>query len=402
MDSPGLLVLAFNSESVIRPDVRKLIARLLRKRKVMFVVDESSDFRSVSAQRTIMAETIARASAVRRILDGTTITNSPMAAYSQFELLERGALGFRTFGDTVDPVTHQPAEGFESFFGKFETVERGRRGGGTGFSRKLVGFRNLHILRERMAPHSSVILRADCEDLPPLLPRRRKVKLSPEQRHVYGQVEDQIRIEITRGEVATINAKTIRLMKLQQVLGGYLLDEDKKLHTIPGINPRMEALADEVFWSEGSVIVWAQFQHEIKAAIARLRADGHEVWHYYGATPDTEKARIRKEFPLLTRKVVLVAQCQSAGRGIQLPSDLIIWYSHTFSGIFRQQANERSTVMGGRGVNLVDLVAPGVDFYILDKVAERIEIADDIAGRGLQDLLARYSLANTERLHADS
>lgn len=399
-DMPGLLVTAFNSESVIRDDVRKVIRRIMKRRKVLFIVDESSDFRGPGSQRTAMAESIARASAARRILDGTTITNSPMAAYAQFELLERGALGFTTFGDTVDKVTKEPVEGFESFFGEFEMVERGRRGGGRGFSRKLTGFKNLHVLRERMAPHSSVILRSDCEDLPPLLPRRRKVKLSPEQKHVYEQTEHAIRIEIDRGEVATINAKTVRLMKLQQVAGGYLLDEDGKLHTIPGINPRMEAVADEVFWSSGPVIVWAQFQHEIKAITARLRADGHEVWQYFGPVSDTEKARIRAEFPRLDRKVALVAQCQSAGRGIQLPSDLIVWYSHTFSGIFRQQANERSTIMGGNGVPLVDLVAPGVDYYILDKVAQRIEIADDVAGRGLQELLNRYSLANTERLHA--
>jgi len=402
MEMPGLLVISFNSESMIREDIRKLVARVRRKRKLLVIFDESSDFRTPGSTRTIMAESLARAVPFRRILDGTVITNSPMAAYSQFELLERGALGFRTFGESTDPVTHVPVPGFSDFFGEWEMVERGKRGGGRGWTRKLVGLKNLPILRERMAVHSSVVLRSDCEDLPELLPRRRKVKLSPEQVRVYHEAERAIRVEIDEGEVATINAKAIRLGKLQQVVGGYLISEDGKVHKIPGLNPRMEAMADEVFWTPGPVIVYAQFQHEIKDIIARLRADGHEVWHYYGGTSDAEKQRIRKEFRLLgDRKVVLVAQCQSAGRGLELPAGLILWYSHTFSGIFRQQGNERATVMGGKGINLVDLVAPGVDYYILDTVSERIDIADDIAGRGLQDLLNRYSLANTEDSDAD-
>lgn len=384
----GLLVATFNSESCIREDVRKVVKRLLKTRRCLVIWDESSDYRTPGSARSKMARSIALVAPFRRILDGTVITSTPMAAFAQYELLEKRALGFNTFHGNETEV------GFANYFGEWEEA---RRGGPAGRKyRKLVGFQHLDELRERMAVHSSVVLRSDCEDLPGLVPRRRKVKLSPEQKRIYAEVEEFTRIEIDRGEVATINAKTIRLQKLQQVLGGFLIGEDKKVHTIPGLNPRMEAMADEVFWASGPVIVWAQFQHEIRAIIARLRADGHEVWHYYGASSEADKAKVRAEFPKLDRKVVLVAQCQSAGRGLLLPCSDIIWYSHTFLGIFRQQGNERGTVMGGDAVNLTDLVGPGVDSYILDTVTSRVEIADDVAGRGLQDLLNRYSLANTE------
>ncbi len=387
MKLPGLKVYAFNSESVTRDDVRRILKHLIAKRRLLCIWDESSDYRSPGSARSKMARSIALRVPARRILDGTVITNSPMAAFAQFELLQKGALGFQTNA------------AFEDYFGEWEDA----RGAGGRVYPKLVAFKHLDVLRERMGVWSSVVTREDCEDLPPILGpngepggARRKVKMSDEQKRVYREVEKQIRIEIDRGEVVTLNAKTVRLGKLQQVAGGFIINELGKVITIPGPNPRMDALADEVYWASGAVVVWAQYRHEIEAITARLRAEGHEVWNYYGATKDSEKARIRREFLLLDRKVVLVAQCQSAGRGIQLPADLMLWYSHTFSGIFRLQAMERATVMGGNGVIHIDLVASGVDYYILDTVSERIEIADDVAGRGLQEILNRYPLTEDD------
>jgi hypothetical protein len=375
MKLPGLKVYAFNSESVIRPDVRKIIRHLLAKRRVLCVWDESSDYRSPGSARSKMARSIALRVPARRILDGTVITNSPLASFAQFELLQKGALGFTKNAD------------FESYFAEFENVTRGGR-----TYPKLVGFKHLDVLRERMGKWSSVVTREDCEDLPPIIPSRRKIQMSPEQVRIYREVEKQIRIEIDRGEVVTIDAKTVRLGKLQQVAGGFIINEHGKVLPIPGPNPRMDAVADEVYWAGGRVIVWAQYRHEIEAIAARLREEGQEVWTYYGGTKDDEKKRIRREFPLLDRKVTLAAQCQSAGRGIELPADLMVWYSHTFSGIFRKQATERATVMGGNVINLVDFLSAGVDHYILDTVAGRIEIADDVAGRGLQEILNRYTI----------
>jgi len=387
-----LLVASFNSESITREDVRKAVKRIMHKRRALVVWDESSDYRTPDSARSKMARSIALVAPFRRILDGTVITNSPLAAFAQFELVEKEALGFRVFNTARDRKTGLVIPGFKDRYAVFEEAH----GRGRSYPR-LVGFQNLEELRTRMAAHSSVVLRSDCEDLPGLVRRPVKVALSPEQSRIYAEVEKQIRIEIAAGEVATIGAKTVKLQKLQQVLGGFLIDEHGKVHSIPGTLPRMEAMSDEVFYASGPVIVYAQFHHELDAVAVRLRADGHEVWEYHGRVKAEEKQRIRKEFPELEgRKVVLVAQCQSAGRGLLLPAGLILWYSHTFSGIFREQGNERATVMGGENVQLVDLIAPGVDRYILNTVEQRIEIADHVAGRGLQEILNANPLTEAE------
>lgn len=373
-------LLAFNNESVTRPDIRKALARLATRRQCLGVWDESSDYRTPGASRTLMLRALARRLPYRRILDGTPITNSPLHAFAQFELLEKGALGF---------------ERFDAFKDRYAEYEDAFGAGGRRYPR-LKAYRNLDELRGRIAPLASVVLRADCADLPDLVPRRREVPLSDEQARVYREVESQLKIEIARGEIASLKAQTVKLQKLQQVCSGFLIDEHRKVHAIRGPNPRLDALSEEVYLARGKVIVWCQFHEEMDQAAARLRADGWRVMEYHGRTSDADKAAVRAEFPAAEGKIALVGHPQSGGRGIELPADTIIWYSHTFNGIHRAQADERATVMGGRNVNVVDFVAGGVDSYILDSVAKGMDIADDVAGRGLQAILESNPLQRSE------
>jgi hypothetical protein len=123
---------------------------------------------------------------------------------------------------------------------------------------------------------------------------------------------------------------------------------------------------------------------------ARLEKDGHVVDLYHGRVPDKERAEVRKRFePGAENEVkALVGHPQSGGRGLDLSSaGKIIWYSHTFNAITRGQADERATAIGGKNIPVLDLVAPGVDVYVLDNVAKKVDIADDLAGRGMKQVL---------------
>lgn len=372
-----LSILSFNSESVTRPDVRKAIRGLLRRRRVLTVWDESSDYRSPGSSRSKMARSIARKSEYRRLLDGTVITNSPLHAFAQFELLEKGALGFTRNED------------FKAYFAEYE--EKRRRDTGRAYQ-VLTGYKNLDVLRDRMAPFSSVVLREDCSDLPALVPTRKVIPLSPEQTKAYKQVQTELKVEVAEGRIADLNALAVKLGKLQQVVSGWLIDKHGEAHRIAGPNPKLEALADEVFFTPGKVIVWCAFHHEMDDAAARLRRDGWEVWEYHGRISETEKARIRAEWSINDTVKAVVAHSQSMGRGVEVPADRVIWYGHTFNGIMRKQANERATVMGGSNIGLVDLVSPGIDEYILSVTDSGAELADRVAGRGLQTILNRVMI----------
>lgn len=375
---PDLLWLTVNSESVIRPDVRKLVANVVKKRRVLVIWDEASDFRTPGSKRTLMMRALAarveKAGGYLRILDGTLSTNSPLHVFAPFELLGKGALGFDT------------ADAFKDHYAIYET---GRGAGGRQFQ-KLAAYKNLEDLKARMAPLSSVVLRSDCEDLPDIIEREEVFDLTDEQLEVYGQVEKRIAAQLGDEEVP-IGKQTMLLNKLQQVTSGFLLDEFKEAHRIPGRNPRMERLLYLVRRMPGKVIVWCQFQHEIDEVVAALKAEGHKVLEYHGRVNKERKAYARVAFQEDQSYKAIVGQAQAGGRGLDFSAaDHMIWYSHTFNAITREQAKERATKMAGSNIEMVDLIAStGPDRYIRDTVEGKINVADDVAGRGLQTILQR-------------
>jgi hypothetical protein len=368
---------AFNSESMTRDDVRKLIARLLRRRggRVLVVFDECTDFRTPGSKRTQMARALKRKCNFRRILDASVVTNSPLHAFSQFELLEEGALGFDTYAEFRDT---------------YAEYEEKRNNKGQKYT-KLKGYRNLEDLRERMAKFSSVVLREDCEDLPDIIPLPRPIELTDEQVRLYRELHNQFTLDLNGREVS-IGENTARLVKLQQIVSGYLRDEFGEVHEIPGPNPRLEAMADEMSLGHGKAIIWCAFHEDIRRVVARLTADGHKVVQYHGRM--STAAKLASEIAFRNDPDIhLVGQPKSGGRGLDFSEgDWMMWYSHTFDAIVREQGDERATEVGGKNILRVDLIAPGIDQYILGNVDDKLTVADAVARTGMKEVLRRLRI----------
>lgn len=370
----GLTVISFNSESMTRDDIRKALAKLIKKRRCFVVWDESTDFRTPGSARTKMSRAIALRVPYRTILDGTMLTNSPLHAFPQFELLQKGALGFNRVSD------------FRERYGRYEM----RRAGGR-MVPKLIGYQRLDELQQRMARFSSVVLRSDCDDLPEVVPETRVIKMSAEQQRLYREIHHSLELEVG-GDTVELKQQMNRIQKLQQISSGFIIDGEKVVHRIPGENPRLEAVSEEVYLASGKVIIWCMFQWEIDDVAARLRSDGWDVMEYHGRVSDEDKQRARKEFNTNGAKA-LVGQYQAGSRGTDFSgAGLIINYSHIFNPILRLQAAERGTKMGGDNVRLVDFVASPTDEYILSSVKMDVAVGDQVAGRGMQDFLERTRL----------
>jgi hypothetical protein len=376
LEAPELAWFAFSSESMIRPDVRRLIARVVKHRRVLVVADESDDFRTPGSKRTKMARAFFKRCAYRRILTASVITNSPLAAFSQYELLEPGALGFSTYAD------------FKQHIAVYETL---RTRAGRHYP-KLKEYVNLDELRESMAAWSSVVLRDDCADLPDVVQEVRCVEPSDEQLRLYRELHRQFTVDLD-GEEVSIGENTTRIGKLQQVLSGFLIDEYGDVHNVPGVNPRLEALSDEVYLSAGKVIVWCQFREDIDRVAARLRADGHEIVEYHGRVSDEDKQRNLDRFQNVRLVKGIVGQPGAGGRGLDMSAASEIHnYSHTFNAIHRAHSVERATAIAGKNIRMVDYVAPGPDEYIREQVDGKIAVADSVAGEGMREFLRRCEL----------
>lgn len=369
-------VLTVNSESLIGERVTAIITRLLRGRRVMLVVDESHDFRSPGSKRTKRARALAKKCVVRRILSGTSVSNSPLAAFSQYELLEPGALGSTTFSD------------FQSRFAVF--VQR-RTASGQSYP-ALDSYQNLDELQERMAAWSSVVLREDVDDMPSLVMEERTVSLSEDHMRRYREFLKEKILELEDGaEVEAIGGGAV-LIKLQQMLSGFVVDIEGQVRDLVADpdNPRLVALLDEVAGSDGKVIVWCKYREDIRRALAALRGAGHRCVEYHGAvSSQADRQAAIDAFQNDPGVRCFVGQPRAGGSGLDLSAaSTILWYSHTFDLIERDQANERATQVGGRRVVIKDFVVPGtVDEYILGALTAKRSVSDDLAGAGLRDRL---------------
>lgn len=380
-DQDRLAWFSLASETVTRKDVRNLVARIVRRKKgrILLVIDESDDFGAPGSKKTMMIRALANKCSHNRILTGTVVENSPLRAYSQYELLGHHTLGF---------------ENFEDFKEAYAVYEMKKTRGGRQYP-KLKEYKDLDDLKLRMAEHSSVVLRSDVTDMPDLIRVPRHIELTNQQKDAYRDLIASTILEIGNQEIS-LGEHPPGLVKFQQIVSGYLVDEFGDTHTIPGGNPRLDALVDEVERTNGRTVIWCAFRRDMDQVVEALKAAGRKVLEYHGRSTDKEKALARREFApgKVSKYDDLVGHPKSGGRGLNLAgADKIIWYSHTADAVVRYQADERATEVGGQNVPVVDFQAPGVDEYILYEIlAPKAETAEDVARTGLKEVLDQIAV----------
>lgn len=370
--TPNLMVLAIPTEVMIRKDVRRVVAYFIKKRRTFVIFDESDDWGIPGSKRTKMARAIARRCVLRSILSGTMLTGSPLAAFTQFELLKKNALGFKDYAAFKEHICET-----EIAYGP------------NGKYPKIVGFKNVDDLRARMAPFMSVVLREEVKDMPALNFTPCEFEPTEEQLRIYRELHHSITVQIDKGEVS-IGELAPRIQKLQQIFSGFLIDEYKKVHKIPGGNPRLDATIAQVHGAMKSV-VWCQFKEDFRLLAAALTFEGIEFREYHGDAKDKEGQL--KDF-ITNRKVrTLLGQPQAGARGRDMSAaERIIWHSHSFKARLRAQALERATAVGGGNIEIVDVIAPGPDKYILNVTAGRIQMNDSLTGDGMKKLIRSLAL----------
>lgn len=359
--------LAVNMESVARDDIKKVIMSFKKTvGRCMIVFDESHHFARPGSKRTGAARGLARHFEYRRILSGTESENSPLQSFSQFELLEREALGCRTYGE---------------FKQRHAVYEIARTKGGQRYP-KLIKYTNLEILKEHKAKYASVVLRSDCEDLPPVQQDVRYAEMTTKQASMWREVKaNEIERLESLGQTRALDGGAA-LIKLQQIEGGFWLEKDGNAKSVCESNPKMLILFDEIQQYDDRVVVWFQFVHELEAAAAALMENFKIVgakFHGRYRYKEEELAAFQSG-----KFRILLAQPMAGGEGRQMPAGKIIWYSATPDAIVRSQAMERATIMGGESVQMVDIVVPnGVCDHFLKLTAKKSAIAEDTSRSGL-------------------
>ena len=374
---PGHLnVLSVNSETIWREPAKKALGDFLsfHNGKILLVVDESHDYRTPSSKRFRVAKAYAKHCAYKRILSGTPSSNTPLALWSQFELLKPGALGFNTFGD---------------FKARYAVVTMARTKGGRMFE-QIVGYRDQDDLKARIAQWTSVVTKADA-GVPPTMDGSYDFAMTEKQRTLYDKVSKEFMLEDQILEGGSL------LGKLQQISRGWYYKEDgtPELIVQPKDNPALQGLLKLIQDVPGKTIVWARHREELDHIEALMKSEGIRYVVYKGGMTHSAKKDARTTFGEDPKIKVFIGQPKAGGSGLDLSAaEQIVWYSHVFDLIDYEQASERaSAVWKEEGVDVIHMIAHNtVDAYIRDAHKRKGDIATEVSGQGLKDLLAALEI----------
>ena len=348
-------------------------ARLFLIGKSMLIIDESTTIKNPKAKRTKNILSLAKETKYRRILTGSPVTQSPMDLWSQMDFLDPYILG---------------QSSYYAFRTRYAVVIEATAAGGTHKYQKIVKFRNLRELGEKVSPHSYRILKKDCLDLPDKVYTKREVELTDEQQEAYGQMKANA-LTILKGESTTALNVLTQIIRLHQITCGHMKTDNGETLDLKSnrINELMQILGE----TTGKVIIWANYIHDIERIKKEITSEYGEdsCCTYYGATPTDERQLCIRKFQDPKSNVrFFIGNTQTGGYGITLTeASTVIYYSNNYDLEKRIQSEDRAHRIGQKNkVLYIDLVAKGtVDEKIIKSLRNKVNIAKEISGEELSN-----------------
>jgi SNF2 family DNA or RNA helicase len=347
--------------------------KFLRSRRCFYALDEAHNIKSPKALRTKSITKSGKYAHYRRILTGTPIAQGPFDIYSQLKFLKE---------DFWDEYGFSSFRVYKFHFGEWLTKEQQEQisGYNPGYD-KLLGYKNIHHLQKILGKVSSRVTKESAGlNLPPKLYSKRYFSLTPAQRKAYKSLRDEYVAVLDSGAVVEANLAITRLLRLQQIICGYVhIDQEEPVQLIGETNPRLQLLEEITDGLYHPAIIWSKFTKDIDQIMELL---GDKAVRYDGQV-SSEQAAINKERFQKGEVQFFVGNPQKGKEGLTLvQAKTVIYYSNSFKLIDRLQSEDRAHRIGqDTAVNYIDLVASDtVDEHIINSLREKFDIATKITG----------------------
>lgn len=380
------------SQNANRSRFFQYITDIINKQKdtTGITIDEAHSIKTPKATRTKNAMAVGRMAKYRLILTGTPITQGPVDLFSLFNFLD---------GDIVGIPTYYAFKERYVVHGGFE-------------NKMIVGYKNMDELMELVSPHSYIIKKTDCLELPDKVYMTEPVELSDEQRKVYDAFKRDSLAEINNQTITCDNVLTMYL-RLQQVVAGMVPCQETDNYNlsqthyrcgngsivVPLIDDRknpkyMKVLEIIERNRDVKYTIWCKFRWEVET-LSELISEmyGCPVGSYHGGLDPEEKTQVIDDFRGDSCNF-LVASQQVGGTGLTLTEcHTVIYLSNTFSTTERSQSEDRFHRIGQKNkVTYVDIVAKNtVDERILDVLKKKKDlsthIVNTIQSKSMVDLI---------------
>ena len=368
-----LKILVMNIEAFSTAKGTAYARRFLLVHNAMMAVDESTTIKTPGSARSKNTEKVGRGARFRRILTGSPVTKSPMDLYQQCAFLSDNCLDVSSYYV------------FQARYAV--TVERQLN---THTFKQIVGYRRLDELKEKLDRFAFRVKKEECLDLPDKLYVKREVDLTPEQQKAYNEMRTLALAQVSGGLVSTVNALT-QLMRMHQIVCGHVKLDDGTVVDLP--NKRLDELLSVVEETDGKLIIWANYRHDIEAIKLALSKEYgmNAVGMYYGDTDMDERKRVLDEFQNPDSGMrFFVGNPSTGGYGLTLTAaSTMVYYSNSFDLEKRLQSEDRAHRIGQtKNVTYIDLIAVGtVDEKIVKALRAKIDIATQVLGEEIKTWL---------------
>ena len=371
-ESEKLRFFIVNIEALSTDKGKNYLHRLLNTGNSFFCIDESTTIKHRTARRTKNVLKLGKMAKYRRVLTGTPVTQGPLDLWSQMNFLDEYIL----------------QNSFYAYRNAYCVIRR-RRTSTHSFD-EVVGYQRLEELQEILKPYSFRVTKDECLDLPPKIRLKREIELNRDQKRLYHTLRKRAILELESEKLVTAPLIITRILRLQQILCGFIKSDDGTEEIIPGTNPRLEELLDVLEETQGGVIIWATFRRTIQMIYDALakKYGASKVATYYGETESEMRQEIVEKFQAGEIKY-FIGQPRTGGYGLTLTNaKTVIYFNNTYDMEVRLQSEDRAHRIGQKDkVTYIDFVCPNtIDEKILETLSNKKKLADEITGDNWKEL----------------
>ena len=368
-----LVIFLMNIEAFSTKKGMKIAEKFLLSHSALMAIDESTTIKSPTASRTKNVLKLRALAKYRRILTGAPVTKSPLDLYTQCFFLDPDFLDFSSY---------------YAFKNRYAIMVD--RNVGTHSFKHVMGYRRLDELNEKLNNFSYRVLKEDCLDLPEKVYMKRIITLTDEQKKMYSEMKKFALAEL-EGKKTTATSALAQLVRLHQIICGHLTTDDGEVRTLK--NNRIKELLDILEETDGKVIIWAVYRHDIKEITNVLsgRYGQNSVESFFGDTLDRDRQDIIDRFQDRESDLrFFVGNPKTGGYGLTLTaSHTVIYYSNSYDLEIRLQSEDRAhRISQDKKVTYIDLITEGtVDELIVKNLRSKINLATKILGEDLKKWL---------------
>jgi len=368
---PMVYVVNVEGFQSLNEDLRCRLSTILRSKRCLLAVDESSTIKGPDAKRSKMIVQAGRLARGRMILTGTETSKSPLDLYMQFEFLKPGFWGVKSYF---------------MFRNKYAILEEAYGSGGRTF-KKVVGYQKLEELVAQIDPYTTRALKKNCLDLPSKIHSKILVDLTETQAKMYKQLKELLAAELESGEIMTVENKVVLFTKFRQLTGGTMKVDDE--YTVIESRPeKLRALIDDLEDTDEQAIVWCAFRGEVQLIAQALSLLGTVVT-YDGSTDIDDRSAAKVMFQSGQARF-FVANMKAGAYGLNLQNcHLQYFYSRDSSPQANWQAEDRSHRPGQKETCVYKslIVRNTVDERLMALIEESTDLRDLVRGMSKTEII---------------